>query len=113
MINPKEITTVEKGATYLVPYFEIETDTGLEQAGTISIWFVKGDKNDESKFRQSGLMTETLLAVCQQYLRDVQEGDLKDDDTQQAILDIEAALDSLARRQEKRKVKGVAQTYKP
>lgn len=112
MKNPKEIITEITGATYRVPLYEI-TNSGLESTGEGVIQFVKGAKDDESKFRQVGFMTETLLEVCKQYLRDVQKGDLKDDDTQQAILDIQAALDALACRQEKRKVKGVAQTYKP
>jgi|SRR5690606_5215008 len=112
MKNPKEIITEVTGATYRVPLYKI-TNNGLESTGEGIIHFVKGAKDDESKFRQVGFMTETLLQVCEQYLKDVNTGDLVDEDTQEAINLIQMAKDALARRQEKRKSRGVAQTYKP
>ena len=112
MINPREIMTKHPGATYFVPVYEMTTE-GLELVSRETIQFVKGAKDDPNVFRQRGFMTETLLETCLQYLNDVQFGNLADEDTQGAIADIQSALGKLAARAEKRKARGVQQTYKP
>lgn len=112
MKNPKEITTLVAGACYSVPLYQV-TNNGLENVGEGVINFVKGSKEDESVPRQLGYMTETLLSVCMKYLNDVQTGDMKDSDTQDAINRIDEALNCLEERQKKRIARGVAQTYKP
>lgn len=110
MEDPKNITTVAVGATYIVPIYHI-TDEGLEYFSPRIIAFVKGDKSNDKIHRQAGFMTESLLVTCKQYLIDVQQGHLKDEDTQEAITYLELALNALDRRQEKRKNRGVNQTY--
>jgi hypothetical protein len=112
MKDPKDILTLREGATYIVPTYSV-TDDGLESVGDGLITFVKGDKSNPNIHRQSGFMTETLLQVSKKYLEDVQQGNLVDEDTQDAIKYIELAIRSLEYRQEKRKAKGVNQTYKP
>lgn len=113
MVDPKEIRTVKEGATYLVPTFEVIDGEGLRLYGNREIKFVKGDKSDLSKFRQPGFMTETLLTVCKEYLIDVSTGDLRDQETQEAITYIRQAITALHNRAERRKAAGVQGTMKP
>lgn len=113
MHDPKDISTSKKGASYMVPFYFVQTGIGLVHAGFKEIKFVKGVKDNESMFRQDGFMTETLLTVSNEYLKDVQVGDLVDEDTQDAMNHITLALQALSRRAEKRRLAGVQATMKP
>lgn len=112
MKDPKEIITIREGATYHLPTYVMESGTGLVDDAGLMLHFVKGAKDDESIFRQAGAITESVLQVALQYLRDVNKGQLQDDHTTKAIIHIEGALDELGERAAKRKARGVHQTYK-
>lgn len=112
-IKPKEIRTHRIGATYIVPTHSVLDGRGIVETGESFIEFVKGDKSDQSKFRQSGFVIETLLQVCKNYLEDVNIGDLIDDEAASAISHINGALAAIERRAEKCKAIGVHNTYKP
>lgn len=114
MINPKEIITTRPGAIYKVPFYKI-TSEGLTDAdrSPCPFHFVKGNREDETVFRQEGFVTETLLAVCKKYLEDNNVGDLRSDETSSAIMYIEKALECIDARAAKRKAAGVQGTYRP
>lgn len=114
MINPKEIITTRPGAIYKVPFYKI-TSEGLtdDERSPIPFHFVKGDKSDPEVFRQSGFVTETLLTICKTYLQDVNQGNMKSDETSSAIMFIEKALECIDARAAKRKAAGVQGTYQP
>ncbi len=111
MIEPKDIKTEKEGAIYKVPFFKV-TENGLELVSHCPFHFVKGDKSDDTKFRQQGFTTETLLEVSRLYLEDVNIHQLHDPDTSSALAYIELAIESLERRAAKRKAAGTQGTYK-
>src|SRR3954465_5371252 len=110
MTDPREITVFVPGTTYAVPRYLID-DEGIHDNGTERIMFVKGNKNDPETFRQDGIMTESLLMVCKDYLESVNVGDLKTDYTTNAIAGIQTALDQIKARADDRKARNVQQTY--
>lgn len=110
MEHPRNIKTIKEKSTYEVPLFKV-TNEGLVDAGKTEIKFCKGNKLDETAFRQEGFFTETLLEACAQYLRDNNVGDLATRDTSIAITDIENAILRLNKRAEDRKLREVQGTY--
>jgi len=114
MLNPKEIRTAREGAAYFVPFYKI-TSEGLTDAdrSPCPFHFVKGNREDETAFRQEGFVTETLLAVCKKYLEDNNVGHLKSEETSSAIMFIEKAIECIDARAAKRKAAGVQGTYQP
>lgn len=110
MEHPQNISTIKDKSSYQVPLYEV-TNEGIAHAGYTLIEFCKGNKADESAHRQKGFFTETLLAVCAQYLRENNVGDLSNRDTSIAITHIEDALLRLGKRAEDRKIRGVQTTY--
>lgn len=109
MKNPREII-IEDAWTYHVPAYSIGPN-GLEDSGHETILLARGDKGDTSKPRQTGVLTETLLSVCGTYLMMVNTGDLKNDDTTEAIFHIQKALDAIGRRAKERAERGVQGSY--
>jgi hypothetical protein len=112
MKNPKIISTLEKDNIWLfdVPTFMV-TNEGIQDGDGAIIKLCRGDKSDESKPRQEGVFTETLLMVCLTYLQGVNKGDLANRDTSIAITHIEDALLRLGKRAEDRKLREVQGTY--
>lgn len=111
MINPKLITTIQEKAIYSVPTYEV-TNEGLQDAGTTVIHFCKGNKEDESVFRQPGFFTETLIAVAKRYLEENNVGELASRETSTAITKLDEALMWLNKRAEDRQLRGVQGTYR-
>lgn len=109
-IFPQAIKTIQEKATYAVPRFEV-TDSGLEQVTDATIHFCKGNKADPTAFRQAGFFTETLIAVCVQYLKENNVGDLASRETSTAITQFEQGLMWLGKRAADRKARGVQGTY--
>lgn len=104
------VTTVQKGATYQMPIYAV-TSEGLKVKGAKALRFVKGNKVDESVFRQSGVITIDLLNVAKAYLSDVNVGNLWNIETVQAIDYITKAIDILEARQKDRISRNVKDTY--
>lgn len=110
MNDPKAIQTIQVGATYEVPTYVV-TNEGLQDGSGFKIQFCKGNKDDETVFRQEGFFTETMLETCAKYLRDVNVGELANREAAIAITKIEEALLWLGKRAEDRKRRGVQGTY--
>lgn len=110
MTHPQNILTLQEKATYEVPVYQV-TDEGLKSEGSTIVRFCKGNKEDDTLFRQEGFFTETLLATCRQYLIENNVGDLASRETAIAITKIDEALLWLGKRSEDRKIRGVQGTY--
>ena len=110
MNNPRNLQVTKEGAIYSIPTFKVTND-GILDGGGIDIKFCKGNKEDESVFRQQGVFTETLLQVVLQYLQSVNVGEMASRDTSLAITHIEDALFRIGKRAEDRKLRGVQATY--
>ena len=63
MKNPRVIETVIEGASYNVPTYKVTND-GIEDGNGVEILFCKGNKEDDSIFRQEGIFTETLIQTA-------------------------------------------------
>lgn len=110
MKNPLAIETLKEGATYVLPQYEVTND-GLVDKTPAVLAFCKGNKDDESVFRQSGFFTESVLAAAIQYLKDVNVGELQSRETSTAITYLETGLLWLGKRAADRQARGVQGTY--
>jgi hypothetical protein len=110
MNNPKVIFPFLTAATYKVPTY-IVTDNGIEDGEGLTIKFCKGNMADSTARRQEGVFTETLIQLAKEYLQEVNQGELKTDDTTQAIIKLEEALMWINKRAEDRKLRNVQATY--
>lgn len=110
MNNPKVIDVVKEGATYLIPTYKI-TNEGVENGTGANIIFCKGNKTDESIFRQEGVFTETLISVAKTYLESVNKGELATRETAMAITKLDEALMWIDKRTQDRILRGVQNTY--
>ena len=113
MMNPKHIisNTDMVSVSYNVPTYKI-TEEGLVDAGNINIDFCKGSKDNPDIPRQEGLLTETLLEVCRQYLTGVNVGEMSSRETSMAITKIDEALLWIDKRRQDRELRNVLSTYK-
>lgn len=110
MKNPRVIETLIAGAAYAVPTYGV-TNEGLLDGEEAVITFCKGNKEDESIFRQPGFLLETLIQVVKQQLETVNVGELASRETSTAITKLDEALMWLNKRAEDRKLRGVQGTY--
>lgn len=110
MKNPKSIETLIEKATYSVPCYVVTND-GLQDAQPRIIDFCKGNKEDESSFRQEGYFTETLIAVAKRYLEENNIGELSTRETSMAITKLDEALMWIQKRADDRALRGVQGTY--
>jgi hypothetical protein len=110
MKEPKIIETVKEGATYKVPTYKI-TNNGIEDGSGIEILFCKGNKEDETAFRQEGMFTETLIQTAKQYLESVNVGQMASRETSMVITKLDEALMWINKRSEDRRLRGVQATY--
>jgi hypothetical protein len=110
MKDPQEIVTVLEKSTYNVPTFRVENE-GLVDGDGRMIHFCKGNKEDETVFRQEGFFTESLIAVAKKYLEENNVGDLSSRETSTAITKLDEALLWLGKRAADRKRRGVQGTY--
>jgi|JI10StandDraft_1071094.scaffolds.fasta_scaffold902226_2 hypothetical protein len=111
MKNPRVIETVIEGASYNVPTYKVTND-GIEDGNGVEILFCKGNKEDDSIFRQEGIFTETLIQTAKQYLEAVNVGEMATRETSMVITKLDEALMWIAKRSEDRKLRGVQGTYK-
>lgn len=111
MQNPKLIITVVEKSTYEVPTYYINNE-GIQDGIPSKILFCKGNKEDESVPRQSGVFTETLIAAAKRYLEENNVGDLASRETSMAITKLDEALLWLLKRADDRALRGVQGTYK-
>lgn len=110
MKNPKQIETLIDKSTYSIPTYKVDED-GLSFDGDTGLLFCKGNKADPSVFRQSGYLTETLLAACKKYLEENNVGELASRETSMAITKIDEALMWLQKLADDRAIRGVQGTY--
>lgn len=102
----KTITRVSSHI-YELPVFHV-TENGLEQIDSESIQFCKGSRRVPD---HQGFITETLLELCRVHLESVNQGELENKFTTEAIEHIRLALWNLEERQKDRIKRDVAQTY--
>ena len=110
MKNPKSIKAIQPGAIYEIPTYTV-TDDGIVDGDPMYINFCKGNREDESFFRQTGIFTETLIQVAKEYLEEVNYGELANRDTAMAITKLDEALLWINKRAEDRKLRNVQGTY--
>jgi hypothetical protein len=111
MTNPRQITVVKESATYQLPTYSI-TNEGLQDSEPFELKMAKGNKEDENVFRQEGFFSESLIQCVITHLKSVSVGELKDDETTQAILKLNEALMWLDKRKQDRLLAGTLGTYK-
>lgn len=109
MRNPRDIEVFIPGAAYQLPLYSV-TDQGITDFGMGTIAFCKGDKTDNSVFRQSGMFTESIIEVAKRYLESVNKGELANRDTAMAITKLDEALLWLNKRTADRVKRGVEGT---
>src|SRR5688500_9902746 len=110
MKNPREIEVVKTKSTYKLPTYKVTND-GLADAADIEIKFCKGNKADDTIDRQDGVLTETVLQLVINNLKDNNVGDLENEHTTNAILHLETAMHKLDQRAADRKARAVQGTY--
>lgn len=110
MKNPKVIEVVQEGAIFKIPTYRVTNDGMVDGEGT-HITFCKGNREDESVFRQEGVFTETLIQAAKQYLETVNKGEMATRETSMAITKLDEALMWINKRAEDRQNRGVQGTY--
>lgn len=111
MNNPKVVEVVKEGASYNVPTYKV-TNEGMVDGEGATINFCKGNKEDESVFRQEGMFTETLIQTAKMYLESVNVGEMASRETAMAITKLDEALMWIDKRAADRILRGVQGTYK-
>jgi len=88
-------------------------DSGLEEVGTLDINLVRGSRvNEENTIpKQDGVRTRQLLWIAQNYLTEVNVGEMRTRETSVAITKIQEALMWINKRAEDRKTREVQNTY--
>lgn len=112
MKNPKIITPVIHGATYMVPTYEV-TNEGLQDGPEFELKFCKGNKEDANALRQEGFFTETLIQACKEYIEANNVGPMACRENSMVITKLDEALLWIGKRAEDRKMRDVQGTYKP
>jgi hypothetical protein len=110
MKNPKLLETVVEGATYNIPTYKV-TNEGISDGSGTTIFFCKGNKEDDTVLRQEGVFTETLIQVAKQYLESVNVGSMATRETSMTITKLDEALMWIQKRADDRKLRGVQATY--
>lgn len=111
MINTRKYTVIKLGSTYQLPIYKL-TSTGLEETPNCKeINFVKGNIEGE-EFRQDGIITENILAMLVEHLSSLNQGDLENKFTTNAIDKIQEALMWIEERKRDRDKRGVLGTYR-
>ena len=109
--NEPMFGVVRGGSFYKLPVFEIKTGEGLTiTEDKYDIRFVKGSKDDEQIYRQSGIRIADLLAMCAHHLESV-NNDVPNGHTEEAIVKITDALNLLETRRKDRENRDVVDTY--
>lgn len=111
MKNPRVIKTVVVGATYKLPTYKV-TNEGIEDGSGVEIVFCKGNKEDETVFRQEGVFIESVIQTAKQHLESINVGDLSTRENSIAITKLDEAIMWLNKRSEDRKLIEVQGTYK-
>jgi hypothetical protein len=110
MKNPKTIKSIQPGAIYEIPTYTVTND-GIIDGDPLYVNFCKGNREDESVFRQTGVFTETLIQVAKEYLEEVNQGELSTKETSMAITKLDDALVWINKRAEDRKARNIQGTY--
>lgn len=110
MQDPQNIVVIDPKSTYRVPTYKV-TNEGLISDNEATLFFCKGNKEDESVPRQEGFFTETLIAAAKKYLEENNVGDLASRETSMAITKLDEALLWIGKRAADRQRRGVQGTY--
>lgn len=110
MNNPKVLEEVKAGCTYNIPTYKV-TSNGIEDGAGLQLLFCKGNKEDESVFRQEGVFTETLIKAAKTYLETVNIGEMATREASMVITKLDEALMWIDKRAQDRILRGVQGTY--
>lgn len=109
MRNPKVIVPVIEGSSYLLPTYKV-TNEGIVDGEGLTLKFCKGNRQDESAFRQEGLFTETIIQTAKAYLESVNVGGMATRETSMAITKLDEALMWIEKRTQDRILRDVQAT---
>jgi hypothetical protein len=110
MKEPKIIEQVREASTYKLPTYEV-TNEGIKDGAGIELKFCKGNKQDESAFRQEGVFSESLVMAVKTYLETVNVGQMATRETSMVITKLDEALMWMDKRTNDRKLREVQGTY--
>ncbi len=110
MKDPKIIDAIKPSATYQIPTYVVTND-GMTDGDGLTIKFCKGNREDETTFRQEGIFTETLVQMAKEYLEGVNVGEMKTRETSMAITKLDECLMWIDKRSNDRKRREVQGTY--
>ena len=109
--NPSVLGVMNGGASYRLPTYVI-TNEGIKDGEGMVLHFCKGNKEDETAFRQEGVFTESVLQAVKMYLESVNVPPLASRETSMVITKTDEALFWQKKRADDRVLKGIQGTYK-
>lgn len=111
MIDTRKYAVVKLGSSYQLPIYKL-TNEGLEETSHhLELNFVKGNIEGE-EFRQLGVITENILSMLVEHLAYLNQGDLRNKFTTNAIDKIQEALMWIEEKKKDRSKRGVLGTYR-
>lgn len=111
-INPHQFIEHIPGTIYILPEYKVTDGVGLERDDTdCIISFVRGSKlGTETVEKNTGITHEALLSMMIHDLK-YKNGLVPSEETSNTIKHLEAALDSMNQRQQRRKQEVTQGTY--
>lgn len=110
MKHPQTIEVIDPKATYQIPTYKV-TNEGMVDGEGFTLRFCKGNKEDDTTFRQEGFFTETLISAAKKYLEENNVGELASRETSMVITKLDEALLWIGKRAADRAARGVQGTY--
>lgn len=109
VINRIKVT--KSACKYTIGKWRVD-EQGLWQIGDLDIDFVKGTQKDATQYRQDGVISEELIALCILNLGFLNQGNFKNEHTDAAIKHLHEALKAIQMRVIDRKRRDVFGTSK-
>lgn len=100
------IQVVKPACKYIIGKWVVD-EKGLWRNGDVEIDFVKGVQNDNSEYRQGGVISEELIALCIKNLSFLNVGKFENEYTTEAIGHLKNALKCIKMRIIDRQRRGV------
>src|SRR5690348_1727529 len=91
MIDTRKYSVIKLGSTYYLPIYTLTNEGLVETPNVKEINFVKGNIEGE-EFRQDGVITENILAMLVEHLSSLNQDELENKFTTNAINKIQEAL---------------------
>lgn len=111
MKNPREVEVLLPKSIYRIGKYKVGPD-GLEDAGAVDIFFVKGAKNNPDAISQEGVTTESLLSVIKHFIVENNVDQFKSDFNDQMLIKVDEIFSMIDKRNADRAARQVQQTDK-